>query len=60
MYPTSAERVGVRGKPVECAFAPHPSPLPVKNGEREQTEYVALLISHHRNGLQRPALAATV
>jgi hypothetical protein len=38
------ERVGVRGKPVEWASAPHPSPLPVKNGEREPTEYVALLI----------------
>ena len=35
-------------------------PLPVKNGEREQTEDVAQLITHHRNGLQRPALAATV
>jgi hypothetical protein len=30
--------VGVRGKPVERASAPHPTPLPVKNGEREQTE----------------------
>ena len=51
IYPTSAERVGVRGKPVEWASAPHPSPLPVKNGEREQTEYVALLITPHQSAL---------
>src|SRR5580693_2365966 len=37
------EREGVRGTPVERVSAPHPSPLPVKNGEREQTEYAALL-----------------
>ena len=35
------ERVGVRGKPVEWTSAPHPTPLPVKNGEREQTEFFA-------------------
>ena len=29
----AGERVGVRGKPVEWASAPHPSPLPVNNGE---------------------------
>jgi hypothetical protein len=29
--------------------APHPSPLPVKNGEREQTAYLALLIPRDRN-----------
>jgi len=63
IYPTSAERVGVRGKPVEWASAPHPNPLPVKpprdasvagtpaNGEREQTEIAALLITYHRNAL---------
>src|SRR5205807_6222605 len=37
------ERVGVRGTPVEWASAPHPSPLPVKNGEREQPEFAARL-----------------
>jgi hypothetical protein len=45
------ERVGVRGKVVELASAPHPTPLPVKNGEREQTEYVALLVTSHWNVL---------
>jgi hypothetical protein len=43
--------VGVRGKPVEWASAPHPSPLPVKNGEREQTAYVEPLITSHRNAV---------
>jgi hypothetical protein len=45
------ERVGVRGKPVGWASAPHPTPLPVKNGEREQIEYVARLITPRRNPL---------
>ena len=31
--------------------APHPNPLPVKDGEREQTEIVARLIPFRRNGL---------
>jgi hypothetical protein len=43
----SGERAGVRGTAVEWASAPHPNPLPVKNGEREQTEIVALLITTH-------------
>jgi hypothetical protein len=43
------ERVGVRGTPFERATAPHPSPLPVKNGEREQTAYVAPVIALRRN-----------
>ena len=43
------ERVGVRGTPVERDFGPSPQPSPRKNGEREQTEYVALLITSHRN-----------
>ena len=30
-------------------LGPHPHPLPVKNGEREQTEYVAPVIPSHRN-----------
>jgi hypothetical protein len=52
MYPTSAERVGVRSKPVEWASAPHPTPLPVKNGvkngEREQNASASLLITYDR------------
>jgi hypothetical protein len=42
------ERVGVRGR-LAWASAPHPGPLPVKNGEREQAEYAAPLITPHRN-----------
>ena len=42
-------RVGVRGTPVERDFGPSPQPSPRKNGEREQTAYVALLITSHRN-----------
>jgi hypothetical protein len=37
--------------PVGWASAPHPTPLPVKNGEREQIEYVARLITPRRNPL---------
>src|SRR5215472_9809555 len=55
------ERVGVRGKFSlrKPAFhreihAPHPTPLPVKNGEREQTESVAALISSDRNVRKSP------
>jgi hypothetical protein len=33
----------VRGAPFELGSAPHPNPLPVKNGEREQTEFAAPL-----------------
>jgi hypothetical protein len=29
------------------AFAPHPTPLPVKNGERERTE-IAIALDHMR------------
>ena len=43
------EREGVRGTPVERGFGPSPQPSPRKNGEREQTAYVALLITSHRN-----------
>jgi hypothetical protein len=46
------ERVGVRGKPVEWAPAPHPTPLPVKYGEREQTAYVARFIAPHQKALE--------
>jgi hypothetical protein len=57
------ERVGVRGTRVVWVSAPHPSPLPVRpprdasvagtpaNGEREQAEHAALLITPHRNAL---------
>jgi hypothetical protein len=45
------ERVGVRGKPVRASSAPHPSPLPVKNGERERAEYAAPLITPHPNAV---------
>jgi hypothetical protein len=41
----------MRGKPVEWSSAPHPNPLPVKNGEREQAESAAQLITFHRNAL---------
>jgi hypothetical protein len=45
------ERAGVRGTAVEWASAPHPNPLPVKNGEREHTEYAALPITPYRGTL---------
>jgi hypothetical protein len=51
IYPTSAERVGVRGKTCRVGLCPSPTPLPVKNGEREQTECVARLITPHRKML---------
>jgi hypothetical protein len=43
----------VRGKPFEWASAPHPSPLPVKNGERERTEFAPLLVTFRQNALWR-------
>jgi hypothetical protein len=45
------ERVRVRGTTSRVNSAPHPNPLPVKDGEREQTEIVARLIPFRRNGL---------
>jgi hypothetical protein len=41
LAPRSGERVGVRGFYNLIGQAPHPIPLPVKNGEREQTEFAA-------------------
>jgi hypothetical protein len=41
-------KVAARGKPIEWASAPHPNPLPVKNGEREQNASASLL-TYDRN-----------
>jgi len=38
------ERVGVRGNLGTAIHAPHPTPLPVKDGEREQAEFAASVI----------------
>jgi hypothetical protein len=51
IYPTSAEREGVRGKTRRVGLRPSPQPSPVKNGEREQTAHAALLITPHRKAL---------
>jgi hypothetical protein len=50
-YPTSAESVGVRGKLDRVGLRPSPQPSPRKNGERKQTEYVALPITAHQSAL---------